>query len=259
MGKYIDESGKRYGRLSVIEYAGVSNTPAGGATFRCICDCGNEAIVKGADLRGKRVVSCGCVQRENAYLHLKSDGMIRKKDEIGNTYGKLTVLSLAYVNTSGNAHWNCVCECGTSRVVCGTCLRDGSIDACEFCSAKSRGEQRIHELLEILNVPHQAQFVMDELRGLNGRRLPFDFAVFCDNHILCLIEYQGAQHYVEVPYFHSTDSLEHRRQTDEKKRQFCRENNIRLIEIPYWDYDSLNTEYLFELLFQRGKRIYGTY
>lgn len=252
MGKYIDESGKRYGRLSVIEYAGVSNTPAGGATFRCVCDCGNETIVKGADLRGKRVVSCGCLQRENAYSHLKSAGMAHRANEIGSVYGKLTVLNLSHVNTSGNAYWDCVCECGNHRTVCGTCLRDGTITACEFCSAKSRGEQRIHELLVDLGISHQTQYVMDELRGRNGRRLPFDFAVFCDNEVLCLIEYQGTQHYIEVPYFRNAESLARRQQTDEKRRQFCRDNNIRLIEIPYWDYDRLNTEYLFELLFQRS-------
>lgn len=66
---------------------------------------------------------------------------------------------------------------------------------------------------------------------------------------LCLIECQGAQHYIEVPYFCNAESLAHRQQIDEKKRQLCRDNNIRLIKIPYWDYDSLNTEYLFELLF----------
>ena len=163
----------------------------------------------------------------------KIAGMVHRANEIGDVYGKLTVLNLSHVNTSGNAYWDCVCECGNHRTVCGTCLRDGTITACEFCSAKSRGEQRIHELLVDLGISHQTQYVMDKLRGRNGRRLPFDFAVFCDNEVLCLIEYQGAQHYIEVPYFRNAESLVRRQQTDKKKRQFCRDNNIRLIEIPY--------------------------
>lgn len=31
---------------------------------------------------------------------------------------------------------------------------------------------------------------------------------------------------------------------DDKKRKYCNKNNIKLIEIPYWDFDKLDKDYL---------------
>lgn len=54
----IDETGKRYGRLRVIERA----TPRGkrGARWKALCDCGKECEVIGCHLRARLVTSCGC-------------------------------------------------------------------------------------------------------------------------------------------------------------------------------------------------------
>lgn len=53
MGKFVDLSGKRFGRLVVLEYLGYSK-------WRCVCDCGKEKHVKGDALKSGRTVSCGC-------------------------------------------------------------------------------------------------------------------------------------------------------------------------------------------------------
>lgn len=50
-------TGKRFGRLTVIERAGHSDD--GHATWKCKCDCGNETIVEGRYLEHNRIVSCG--------------------------------------------------------------------------------------------------------------------------------------------------------------------------------------------------------
>jgi len=59
MTKLIDETGKRYGRLSVLKRA-ESNTRRY-ATWLCHCECGNETIVVGTDLRSGDTRSCGCL------------------------------------------------------------------------------------------------------------------------------------------------------------------------------------------------------
>ena len=53
--------GEKYGRLTVIEYAGLNKNNA--ALWKCKCDCGNERIVMGAVLRSGKTKSCGCLQR----------------------------------------------------------------------------------------------------------------------------------------------------------------------------------------------------
>lgn len=56
MGKFIDLTGQRFGRLTVLEYAGYQK----GVMWKCRCDCGQEKIVRSDHLRYGKTVSCGC-------------------------------------------------------------------------------------------------------------------------------------------------------------------------------------------------------
>jgi len=59
LGRYIDETGNRYGRLVVIEIA--KRQPR--LHWRCQCDCGNIAIARSDSLRNGKTKSCGCYHR----------------------------------------------------------------------------------------------------------------------------------------------------------------------------------------------------
>ncbi len=63
MGKLIDLTGQRFGRLTVIERAG---TIGKGASWLCQCDCGKRTIVIGTNLRRAKqpTRSCGCLSTE---------------------------------------------------------------------------------------------------------------------------------------------------------------------------------------------------
>lgn len=62
----IDMTGRKYGRLTVLERVGYSGDGQHRPVWRCLCDCGNEAIVLGANLRSGMTRSCGCLRREKA-------------------------------------------------------------------------------------------------------------------------------------------------------------------------------------------------
>lgn len=62
--RITDETGNRYGRLTVVEYIGINKYRE--AIFKCKCDCGNEVSVRGSALRGGRTRSCGCLQKDKA-------------------------------------------------------------------------------------------------------------------------------------------------------------------------------------------------
>ena len=68
MGKLIDLTGKRFGRLLVIAKAPVKNKRTHWAVR---CDCGTEKTVGAQNLTSKslnkRIVSCGCYHRERCY------------------------------------------------------------------------------------------------------------------------------------------------------------------------------------------------
>ena len=59
--RYIDETGNRYGMLTVERlykcHDGV------GAVWICRCDCGEEVAVRGINLRSGNNRSCGCLRR----------------------------------------------------------------------------------------------------------------------------------------------------------------------------------------------------
>lgn len=62
MGKKIDETGNKYGRLLVLEEAGLDKH--GQYMWNCLCDCGKSTTQYGGTLRRKLVVSCGCYNNE---------------------------------------------------------------------------------------------------------------------------------------------------------------------------------------------------
>ena len=47
------------------------------------------------------------------------------------------------------------------------------------------------------------------------------------------VEYQGIQHYLPVEFFGGEEALSQRQELDERKRQLCAGNRVRLIEWPY--------------------------
>lgn len=68
MAKIIDLTGKKFGRLTVVNRAEDYVTPNGQKCpqWECRCDCGNSdmVIVRGSYLRDGRTVSCGCYKKE---------------------------------------------------------------------------------------------------------------------------------------------------------------------------------------------------
>lgn len=63
MTAVTDETGKRYGKLLVLSRAEAKR--GGRARWLCRCDCGNETIAIGKNLRSGSRTSCGCVIGSN--------------------------------------------------------------------------------------------------------------------------------------------------------------------------------------------------
>lgn len=62
MSQRVDITGKKFGRLTVLEHAGQSEGRQ--SMWLCRCDCGQERIVRGRNLRTGHTLSCGCHNRE---------------------------------------------------------------------------------------------------------------------------------------------------------------------------------------------------
>ena len=57
--QYIDETGKRYGKLTVLELD--TEKSSKNAFWKCKCDCGTLLTVEGTKLRSGHTQSCGCI------------------------------------------------------------------------------------------------------------------------------------------------------------------------------------------------------
>jgi predicted RNA-binding Zn-ribbon protein involved in translation (DUF1610 family) len=66
-------------------------------------------------------------------------------------------------------------------------------------------------------------------------KLEFDFYLLDYNIV---IEYQGKQHYVDNGW-KSGKEFKEQQIRDKIKREYCKNNGIKEIEIPYWDYDKI--------------------
>lgn len=72
MGRPIDLTGQRFGRLVVLSENGRSHS--GKKRWLCQCDCGNQTCVVAGDLRSGRTRSCGCLHKESAKIKATKHG-----------------------------------------------------------------------------------------------------------------------------------------------------------------------------------------
>ena len=76
--------------------------------------------------------------------------------------------------------------------------------------------------------------------GVNKGKLRFDFAIFNkENQLIKLIEFQGRQHFEETKLWNNDNKIH-----DEYKREYCKKHNIELLEIPYYDINKIDLNYL---------------
>jgi hypothetical protein len=97
---------------------------------------------------------------------------------------------------------------------------------CPKCKYKS--ERHCRYILEDL---FNREFMSQSFKNCHGKTQYFDG--FCESLSLAY-EYHGRQHYEYVSYFHRKGKdLEKQKIRDALKRDYCTEQNIRLLEIPY--------------------------
>lgn len=132
-GKQVFLINKRFGRLTVISRAqsihGGITVPRYWGAWNCLCDCGNNKIVKTVDLNKGSVQSCGCIV---------SDGYSSLSP--GQKFARLTLISYK------NSKWFCICDCGESVEVSSTNLGQGGTKSCG-CLKAEVSSKNAHNLI----------------------------------------------------------------------------------------------------------------
>ena len=238
-----DLTGQRFNRLTVIKRD--LSKPSGHqhkAFWICECDCGNIVSVEGYNLTSKMTQSCGCLRLERLREKIKLNLQ-------GQRFGKLTVIkeanSIIEPNGAIRTAWECQCDCGNKCIVKTINLQAGDTSSCGCIYSK--GENKIQAVLDENKIEYKKEFTFPDLKTENNFPMRFDFAIFEDGNLKYLIEFQGRQHYEEGE-FSDAKPLKIRQARDFKKIEYCKNHNIPLITIPYWDYQKINLQYMEDLL-----------
>lgn len=145
-----DLQGLRFYNLTVIEFVDVID---GHARWLVRCDCGTEFVSLAYSFKRGNVRRCKtCRGQDRAERYCK--------DETGNVYTQLTVLSRAD-SRGGEWYWKCICTCGNIRDVRGSHLRAGTIKRCAVCGAKESAKA---------NTTHGMTKTPEYARARNSRR-----------------------------------------------------------------------------------------
>lgn len=241
--------GQKFGKLTVVERIANHIQPNGSSkiVYKCLCECGTECFVQKHHLQNGHTTSCGCVQK-------KHTGEAHKKDITGKKYGLLTAKESFYKD--GVLYWKCSCDCGGEKITQVRCLNSGRVHSCGCISSLS--EYNFEQLLKEHNVQYVKQYKFSDCKY--KRSLPFDFAIKINDKIVGLVELQGEQHY--YPFTFCGESKEKKKNNVEKlqvkdsiKRNYCKNNNIPLLEIKYIYFNKLWE--IFEPFYEKIKNDYS--
>lgn len=233
MSKLIDLTGNKYGKLTVL-YRDTERKTNSGSYWICQCDCGKIKSVKSSSLRNGEIQSCGCLRNEKIAQYKKQ----QSEDEmIGKRFGKLVVQKRSEKKGSGGElYWFCQCDCGNIIEVRGHNLKrkDGNQTVSCGCYHRSIGATNILTLLQENNINFIEEYVFLDLP-----KSRFDFAIVENGKITRLIEFDGEQHFKDIP---SWGGLELQQQRDKIKNEYALSHNIPLVRIPYWERDNITLD-----------------
>lgn len=222
-----DLVGKRFGKLVVTDYFESKVQPNGSTKvqYKCRCDCGNECVVQSNHLITGHTTSCGCFQKETM-------SNIRLKDISGKRFGRLVAEERVIID--GKPKWKCKCDCGSETFVDIRYLNGGHTNSCGCLS--SVAEEKMSGILKRLGFLFEREYRIKDCKDI--RCLPFDFAIFENNKLLCLVELQGQQHYQPFTYNNEPNetklkNFEDRLKKDNIKKEYCQKHNIPLLLIKY--------------------------
>lgn len=223
-----DLRGKKFGKFTVLyRVKPPFNSKNKSAFWKVQCECGNISILRSDCLLNNITTDCGCSKN------------IKKHDRIkvGDIFGYLKVIEETKKRgVGGNKIYKVEClKCGNIIETRGTRLISGETISCGCINSK--GEDLIIKLLKQNNKNYIYHYKNENCRFPDTQHMAeFDF--FVENSYI--IEFDGEQHY----YGWGRDELNYQeiKNRDEYKNQWCKDNNIPLIRIPYTKFDTLSIE-----------------
>ena len=235
------QQGMTFGNWTVIKRDYHPTSRQHSAFWFCKCEiCGNIYSVSRDSLVNGKSECCNKCKGEKIRQKAIERGMTSWQP--GDRFGLLENIESAG-SKGGHSYVKCKCDCGNITNVRvdhlkGQGRRSRTISC--GCATQSSGEIKLTQILTEANIEFQSQYRIQEFNIC----APFDFAIFNKGELLGLIEFDGEQHFKAVELWGGEDQLKIQQKRDKNKNDWCENNNIRLIRIPYTDYDKITVDYI---------------
>ena len=194
------------------------------------CRCGNKFKRSYANfIKGSNIcVECSKEKMRNKFQFTYNE--VKNQIELNGC----TLLSTSYKNTKSKLLIMCKCGNKFKRT-----LTDFKVSRhqCSECS-DSKPATAIKEYLSKNNVCYNKEQDYEGLIGLNGGNLRYDYALLDNGLTRVIIEYDGEFHFHQ---FYKEQKFDLIKTHDNIKNNFCKNKNIPLIRIPYWEQENLET------------------
>lgn len=229
----IDMSKKKFGKLTPL-YP-LKERKARSVVWHCKCDCGRYKDVSQVDLQRGHIIQCNQCSSHG--------GFGSSKDITNQRFGKLIALHPTQKRKHNSVVWYCKCDCGNYCYKTVDSLSKGHSQSCGCLVSK--GEELIQKILTIENINFKTQKIFEDcINPQTDKKLKFDFYLPDYN---CCIEYDGEQHFrYSNTGWNNKEHFEKVQHRDEIKNQYCKNNNIKLIRIPYFDFKKIDKKYLLD-------------
>lgn len=132
MSRPVDLTGKRFGALTALRPIPASETSDHRPGWLVRCDCGNEKVVNGSNLRSGRITSCGCGLERGKRIAASLTAREGYEDLTGQTYHELTA-----VEYLGHNYWRWRCSCGQETKAKAADVKSGRIQSCGHILAQT--------------------------------------------------------------------------------------------------------------------------
>jgi hypothetical protein len=213
--------GQKFGKLLVI--ATMPKYNSNRSFCRCKCECGNETIAAKSDIVSGHTKSCGCLNNKgNENRATDYSGIITE-------YG-VKFISPAYHN---DIQWLWECECGICKnhfIATPSNVLNGHYASCGCAKTPSK-ERFIEKFLIDNRVKFKKQYTFPDCKY--KQKLKFDFALFKENRLYCLIEYDGRQHTMPISFLGGEKEFNLTLIRDKIKNNYCLKNNLKLYRLSY--------------------------
>lgn len=113
-----------------------------------------------------------------------------------------------------------------------------AIDNRAFTARISLGEKKIAWFFDQNNIIYKKQY---RIKDSNIKVRSYLLADYFLPEYNAIVEYNGEQHYKPISFFGGEKVFKRQQERDMALRQYCKEHKIKLIEIPYWELDNIDT------------------